>query len=100
MSAGAHFVSSRAPPVEELIEDGKTGQLVGVFDVEGWRAALIKALAEPSLADQMRVAPRRKVRESDGLRRGSLPRMISFVETAGANRGPPYVSHGGAVPGG
>ncbi len=100
MSAGAHVVASRTPPVEEVIADGETGQLVDFFDLDAWRGKLIEALATPRAADHLRVAARRKVRDSYDLRRVCLPRMTAFVETAGAGYGAGPPSNGGAVPGG
>ena len=80
MSAGALVVGSRTPPVEEVIEDGVNGRLVDFFDVEGWSATLIEALAEPARFEAMRVAARQTILDRYDLRSVCLPRMIDFVE--------------------
>ncbi len=82
MSAGAFVIGSRTPPVEEVIKDGVNGRLVDFFDVPGWSAALIDALANPEKADGMRAAARRTVVEGYDLRTVCLPKLITFVETA------------------
>lgn len=80
MSAGALVVGSRTPPVEELITDGVNGKLVGFFDVEGWSAALIDALAEPRKYASLREAARRTIIDGYDLATNCLPRMVEFVE--------------------
>jgi glycosyltransferase involved in cell wall biosynthesis len=82
MSAGALIVGSRTPPVEEVIEDGVNGRLVDFFDVEGWSAALIEALAEPKRCLPLRQAARQTIIDRYDLKSRCLPRMIEFVETA------------------
>lgn len=85
MSAGALVIGSRTGPVEEVIRDGENGRLVDFFDVDGWSAALIGALADPGAAAGLGVAARRTIVEGYDLRRRSLPRLVAFVEgrTAG-----------------
>ena len=83
MSAGALVIGSATPPVEEVIEDGINGRLVDFFDVPGWSAALIEALAEPERFDHLRQAARRTVVERYDLRSICLPRLIEFVEQQG-----------------
>lgn len=83
MSAGALVVGSRTPPVEEMIRDGENGRLVDFFDVAGWSAALIAALAEPGAAAPLRVAARQTIAGAYDLRRHSLPRLVDFVEGRG-----------------
>lgn len=82
MSAGALVIGSRTPPVEEVIEDGVNGRLVDFFDVAGWSAALIEALAEPARFAPLREAARRTIVERYDLRSRCLPRLIELVETA------------------
>lgn len=84
MSAGGLVIGSRTPPVEEMIRDGENGRLVDFFDVSGWSAALIEALANPGAGAALRAAARRTVVEGYDLKRHSLPRLISFVEGGGA----------------
>lgn len=82
MSAGAFVIGSRTPPVEEVIKDGVNGRLVDFFDVPGWSAALIDALANSEKADAMRVAARKTVVDGYDLRSVCLPKLIEFVEGA------------------
>ncbi len=83
MSAGALVVGSRTGPVTEVISDGDNGRLVDFFDVAGWSKALIRALADPLADHPLRDAARRTVVEKYDLSRVCLPRLISFVESAG-----------------
>ncbi|MFN3969871.1 MAG: glycosyltransferase [Gemmobacter sp.] len=82
MAAGAMVVASATPPVAEVIADGVNGRLVGFFDMPGWEAALIEALAEPARFQAMRQAARQTVVARYDLRGVCLPRMIAFVEGA------------------
>lgn len=86
MSCGALVVGSRTPPVEEVIADGGNGRLVDFFDVEGWSAALIAALADPKKDDELRVGARRAIVERYDLQTRCLPQQISLVEAQGAIR--------------
>ncbi|MCX7888660.1 MAG: glycosyltransferase [Rhodobacteraceae bacterium] len=83
MAAGALVIGSDTPPVREVIRDGENGRLVGFFDVAGWSAALIAALADPRADDALRRAGRATVVEGYDLRTRALPRMMRFV-TGGA----------------
>ena len=83
MAAGPRLVASRTPPVEEVLEDGKTARLVDFFDVAGWSAALTAALADPAAGDAMAATARAKVVADYDLNRVCLPRLVDFVETAG-----------------
>jgi len=84
MSLGACVVGSATPPVQEVIEDGVNGRLVDFFDVDGWSEALIEALADPEGHAPLRAAARAHVVENYDLETVCLPRLIRFVETAGA----------------
>ncbi|WP_136646157.1 glycosyltransferase [Tabrizicola sp. YIM 78059] len=79
MAAGALVIGSRTPPVQEMIEDGVTGRLVDFFDVDGWSAALIDALARPEAYLSMRKAARAMVRANYDLRSICLPRQIDLL---------------------
>lgn len=83
MSAGAHVIGSRTPPVEEVIEDGVNGQLVDFFDVAEWSSALIAALNAPETFSRVRENARNTIVERYDLRSICLPRLIEFVEKAG-----------------
>jgi glycosyltransferase involved in cell wall biosynthesis len=83
MAAGALVIGSRTPPVEEVISDGVNGRLVDFFDIAGWSAALIAALAEPDRFAPLRAAARETIVARYDLRRHCLPRMVDFVERHG-----------------
>ncbi|MGL6208228.1 MAG: glycosyltransferase [Paracoccaceae bacterium] len=80
MSAGCHVVGSATAPVTEVIRDGINGSLVDFFDVPGWSAKLITALADPDRFEPLRAAARRTVQERYDLQTICLPRMVEFVE--------------------
>lgn len=82
MSAGAHVVGSRTTPVEEVIKDGVNGSLVDFFDVEGWSAKLIEALAKPEKFTLIRQAARETALKRYD-QKYLLPKMIDFVERHG-----------------
>ena len=83
MSAGAVIVGSRTPPVEEVIEDGRTGLLVDFFDTAALSQRLIETLADPARFAGLGQAARDHVLKHYDLQRVCLPRLIDFVETAG-----------------
>ena len=80
MSAGALVIGSSTPPVTEMIEDGKNGVLVDFFDVEGFAAHTIAALAEPEKFKPLRAAARQTIVERFDLKRVCLPKWVSFVD--------------------
>jgi glycosyltransferase involved in cell wall biosynthesis len=80
MSCGALVIGSRTAPVEEAITDGETGVLVDFFDVPGWSAAVINALAHPERYRAMRAAARRSVVERYDLKTIALPQQVALVE--------------------
>lgn len=82
MSAGAHVIASRTPPVEEVITDGVNGRLVDFFDVKAWSHALIEGLAAPDRFAGLRAAARQTILDTYDLRSKSLPKLIEFVEAA------------------
>ncbi|TCP60750.1 glycosyltransferase involved in cell wall biosynthesis [Rhodovulum bhavnagarense] len=84
MAMGAHVIGSATGPVQEVITHGHNGELVDFFDVAGWSAAIIEGLADPATKDHLRAAARQTVVDRYDLKRVCLPRLIEFVETAGA----------------
>jgi glycosyltransferase involved in cell wall biosynthesis len=62
MSAGCFVVSSRTPPVEEVMQDEENGQMVDFFDVEGLADRVATALAPENDAIKSRI--RANARES------------------------------------
>lgn len=83
LAVGAHVVASRTAPVEEMIRDGETGQLVDFFDVPGWSRALVAGLADPVAFGSLRAGARASMVQGYDLRSRCLPRLIDFVENAG-----------------
>ena len=81
MSAGAYVIGSRSAPVEELIKDGVNGRLVDFFDIKGWSAALIEALAEPDRFTPQRRAARQTILDNYDLHSICMPRMVAYVES-------------------
>ncbi len=63
-----------------MIEDGKNGVLVDFFDVEGFAAHTIAALAEPEKFKPLRAAARQTIVERFDLKRVCLPKWVSFVD--------------------
>jgi glycosyltransferase involved in cell wall biosynthesis len=79
MAAGTLVVGSDTPPVAEVISDGVNGRLVDFFDVQGWSAALIDALARPEAFDGLRAAARQTVLERYDLRSVCLPKQVDLL---------------------
>jgi glycosyltransferase involved in cell wall biosynthesis len=63
MATGCLVVSSRTPPVEEVMRDGETGYLVDFFDIEGLADGIANglALAERGGSDRIRAAAREQI---------------------------------------
>lgn len=80
MAAGALVIGSKTAPVEEMLTHGKTGLLVDFFDVPGWSAQLIEALAEPEKFQPLRAAARQHVVENYDLKQICLPAQVALVE--------------------
>ena len=81
MAAGCHIVASDTAPVREAMTHGKTATLVDFFDIKGWSAALIDALAHPEKYTPLREAARRHAINYYDLRGYCLPRMVAYVES-------------------
>ncbi|MBV8455942.1 MAG: glycosyltransferase family 4 protein [Acetobacteraceae bacterium] len=77
MAAGCHVVSSRTPPVEEVICDGKNGQLVDFFDQEGLVDRISTALAHDN--PEIRSAARQTVIDRYDLHNVCLPAYLSLL---------------------
>nr|WP_237684761.1 glycosyltransferase [Szabonella alba] len=88
MAAGCLVVGSRTAPVEELLTEGETGLLVDFFDVAGWSARLIEALAEPEKFIPLREAARRRIVEGYDLQTVCLPQMVDYVEAVARGEWP------------
>lgn len=79
LAAGTLVIGSNTAPVAEVIKDGVNGKLVDFFDVPGWSAALIDALARPEAYLGLREAAQRMARETYDLRSVCLPRQIELL---------------------
>lgn len=53
MAAGTAVVATRAGVFETLIEDGRTGLIVDIGDLDGLTSALDRLMADPALAEEM-----------------------------------------------
>jgi colanic acid/amylovoran biosynthesis glycosyltransferase len=85
MAAGLPAVSTRQSGVPELIEDGHTGYLAEPGDVEGLRAALVRALTEADPEARARAA--RAVVESEFNQRRSAARLVELFTAVSAGGG-------------
>jgi mannosyltransferase len=63
MAAGTAVVASRAGVFETLIENGRTGLIVDIGDLDGLTAALDRLMADPALAEEMGRAGRLRAAE-------------------------------------
>jgi len=63
MAAGIPVVSTSVSGIPELIEDGRTGVLVGPRDPEALADAVERLLRDPALRQKLVVAARRKIED-------------------------------------
>jgi len=80
LSAGALVVGSRTPPVEEFIQDKKTGLLVDFFDYQQIAKVVIDCLANPQKYDAIRKAARQSIIKNYDLKTVCLPRQLSLLK--------------------
>ena len=80
MSVGAAIVASDTAPVQEVINDGKTGLLVDFFDVQALVKAVIGLLERPVLRQELGAAARKEVVTKYDLKTISLPKQIAWIE--------------------
>jgi glycosyltransferase involved in cell wall biosynthesis len=83
MAAGCLIVSSRTPPVEEVMRDGENGCLVDFFDVEGLAERVVAALAAETdtLNNRIRAAARDTVVGQYDVNSVSLPAYLDLLNT-------------------
>ena len=86
MSAGAPIVASRTKPVEEMIEDGRTGLLFDFFDAGALAARTIDVLAAPERHRAMRDAARAHIVANYDLKTRCLPGWLDVVRATAAGR--------------
>jgi len=80
MSAGCAIVAGKTPPVEEVLDDGKTGLLVNFFDVAGLAKNVCDLLADPKRREKLGDAARKFAIKNYDLQKVSLPRQLKWVE--------------------
>ncbi|TMQ10716.1 MAG: glycosyltransferase family 4 protein [Deltaproteobacteria bacterium] len=61
MAMGRPVISTRAPGCSDAVEDGYTGLLVPVADSDALAGAMVRLIENPTLAEQMGRAGRRRV---------------------------------------
>jgi len=83
MAAGCLVISSRSPPVEEVIRDGENGQLVDFFDVEGLADRIANGLAgdDDSVNNSIRAAARQTVIRRYELNTVGLPAYLDLLRS-------------------
>ncbi len=81
MAAGCHIIASDTAPVREAMTQGQTATMVDFFDIKGWSAALIDALAHPEKYLHLRTAARRHAQNNYDLRSYCLPQLVAYVES-------------------
>ena len=80
MSCGAAIVASATAPVQEVIRDGETGQLVDFFDVDGLVESVSALLDDPDRRLAFGEAARAEMIANYDLKTICLPRQIAWVE--------------------
>ncbi|CAN1507559.1 RfaG Glycosyltransferase [Rhabdaerophilaceae bacterium] len=81
MSCGCHVIGSSTGPVRELIEDGKTGQLVDFFDVSAWSQRISESLSTPQAFTALRKAAREHIVAHYDLERICLPQQLDLISS-------------------
>ena len=83
MAAGCLLVSSRTPPVEEVIRDGENGQLVDFFDIDGLANRIADALAgnDDSVKDGIRAAARQTAIRHYDVNTVCLPAYLDLLRS-------------------
>ncbi len=85
MSVGCAIVASRTPPVEEVLEHGRTGLLVDFFDRDALTDSVCALLEDRSLAAKLGAAARAEVVDAYDLRTRCLPAQIAWVQALARN---------------
>lgn len=77
MSAGCVVIASDTGPLHEVI-DGRNGMLVPFFDIEGLAGKVVRALANPSHFNEMRIAARNAANDNYSLEI-CVPKLVDFI---------------------
>ena len=101
MACGAVVIGSATPPLQEVIEHGRTGLLVDFFSPEALAQQMAAALADPESHRHLGEAARRSVQERFDLRSVCLPRQLQLVDwlAAGGASGGLHAGAAGPAPG-
>lgn len=81
MSVGCAVVASDTGPVQELIEDGKTGLLTPFFDVEGLVDRIDCVLSDRKLGQTLGNAARNWIIQRYDLSSVSAPRQVEWIKS-------------------
>lgn len=86
MAAGCLVVGSRTAPVEEVIRDGESGQLVDFFNIEAIADRVVDALKDPLAFADVRRNARQTVVENFDLKSICLPAQLRLLERLAVTR--------------
>jgi glycosyltransferase involved in cell wall biosynthesis len=83
MSAGCLVVSSRTPPVEEMMRDGENGRLVDFFDMEALADRIVTALAsnDEAAGNRIRAAARQTAIDRYDVQSVTLPAYLDLLHS-------------------
>jgi glycosyltransferase involved in cell wall biosynthesis len=80
MACGAVVIGSATPPLEEVIEHGRTGLLVDFFSPEALAHQMAAVLADPAAHRPLGLEARRTVVEHFDLHGVCLPRQLALLD--------------------
>ena len=80
MATACAVVGSRTAPVEEVIEDGKTGTLVDFFEYDEIAARVVELLENPEKRVMLGACAREYVIRNYDLKTKCLPEQIAWAE--------------------
>jgi glycosyltransferase involved in cell wall biosynthesis len=89
MACGAVVIGSATPPLEEVIEPGRTGLLVDYFDGEAMVNTIASVLDDPEAYRPLGLAARAAMVEHYDLRQRCLPAQLALVDALAAGQTPP-----------
>ena len=95
MACGAVVIGSATPPLQEVIEHGRTGLLVDFFSPEALARQMAAVLADPAAHRALGEEARRTVQQRFDLQTVCLPRQLELVDwlAAGGRGDAPAAFH-------
>ena len=81
LAAGCYVVGSATEPVQEVIEDGVNGRLVGFFDQDALVSAVLEGLKQAPETVKMRQQARASVLPRYDLKNVCLPQQLALVNS-------------------